>query len=97
MPLTKYKLNRKSFQDSINLNLSSSIVIEPLSTIIPENNHKRQRIESTEQNIPSQSTITITAPTENVDEQLHKKKIKTKSNEDQVIQPTSEILKRTNY
>jgi len=89
MPLTKYKLHKKSLQDSINLNLSSSIsIIPPLSTTTTsENNHKRQRIESIEQNIPSESTIIITTPTANIGEQPRKKKIKTKSSEDQVIQP----------
>jgi hypothetical protein len=89
MPLTKYKLHQKSLQDSINLNLSSAIVVEPPPPppTVSENNHKRQRIESIEQNIPSESTITITAPTENADEQPSKKKTKTKSIEDQVIQP----------
>jgi len=86
MPLTKYKLHKKSFQDSINLNVSSFISIEPMS-IVSENNHKRQRIESIEQNIQSESTITIVPPTENIDEQPRKKKTKTKSIEDQVIQP----------
>jgi hypothetical protein len=108
MPLTKYKLHKKSFQDSINLNVSSTISIEPTS-IVSENNHKRQRIESIEQNIQSESTITIVPPTENIDEQPRKKKTKTKSIEDQVIQPlvtqstsepsleqpTSEILKES--
>jgi hypothetical protein len=85
MPLTKYKLHKKSFQDSVNLNVSSSISIEPFP-IVSENNHKRQRIESIEQNIQSESTITIVPPTENVNEQPRKKKTKTKPIEDQVIQ-----------
>jgi hypothetical protein len=83
MPLTSYKLNKKSLQDSINLNLASSVSIEAPSNI-SENNHKRQRVESIEHNIPLQSTITITLPTENIDEQPRKKKTKTKTIEDQV-------------
>ncbi len=107
MPLAKYQLHKKSFQDSMNLNLSSSIFIEPPSAIIPENNHKRQRVESTERNIPLEPTITITVPTKHIDEQPRPKKTKTKSLEEPVIQPpvaqptsepsivqpTSEILK----
>lgn len=96
MPLTKYKLHKKSLQDSINLNLSSSIMIEPppppppsssLPSNIPENNNKRQRIESMEQSIPLESTITITAPIGNIDKQPHKKKAKAKSSEDLNVQP----------
>jgi hypothetical protein len=86
MPLTKYKLHRKSFQDSINLNLSSSIPIESQPTV-SENNHKRQRIESVEENTPLQSTITITTPTEPVEKEPKAKKLKTKTIEDQVVQP----------
>ncbi|CAF2724945.1 unnamed protein product [Rotaria sp. Silwood2] len=86
IPLKKYSVHKNSFQDSVSLNLSSSISIEPPSTL-SENNHKRQRVESVEQNILSESTITITKPIENIDEQSCKKKIKTKSTENQVIVP----------
>ncbi|CAF3340499.1 unnamed protein product [Rotaria sp. Silwood1] len=84
MPLKKYCLHKKSFQDSVNFNLSSSISIEH-PPILSENNHKRQRIESVEQNIPSESTITITKPIETIDEQSCQKKIKTKPTENQVF------------
>jgi hypothetical protein len=81
MPLIKYKLYRKSLQDSINLNLSSSIAIES-QTSVSENNHKRQRIESVEQNIPLESTST-----EHAGEESQAKKPKTKATENQLVQP----------
>jgi hypothetical protein len=87
MPLTKYKLHKKSLQDSINFNLSSSISIEPPPPTISENNHKRQRVESIEQIIPLKSTITIIPPVGNIEEQPPKKKTKTKIIEDQVVIP----------
>ncbi|CAF4094082.1 unnamed protein product [Rotaria sordida] len=87
MSLKTNSLHKKSLQDSINFNLSSSIPIEP-PQILSENNNKRQRIESVEQIIPSESTITITKSIENIDEQSCKKKIKTKSTENQVIVPS---------
>ena len=86
MPLSKYELDKKSFRDSVNLNLTSSVSIDSTATI-SENNLKRQHIESTDENIQSESTITITASTENFNEQSYKKKMKTHSNEDQVIIP----------
>ena len=73
MPLSKYKFDKRSFQDSINLNLTSSISIEPIATI-SENNSKRQHIESIDENIRSESTITITTSTENDNEKSCKKK-----------------------
>jgi hypothetical protein len=88
MPLAKYKLHRKSFEDSVNLNVASSIVIEP-SMIISENNSKRQRIESPKQNIPSESTITIIKSTNNVDEQPPKKKTKTKTT---IVPPVTQSI-----
>lgn len=93
MPLAKYKLHKKSLQDSINLNLTSLITNELPSSNSLENNHKRQRIESMEQDILSESTIIITTPNENLNKQPHKKKTKTKPSEDlsvqqPVVQPT---------
>ena len=91
MPLAKYKLHKKSFEDSVNFNLSSTIVIEPAPTVtssVSENNHKRQRIESVEETVPVKSTITVTPPVEKVEEQPRKKRTKTKTVQDEVIQPT---------
>lgn len=89
MPLTKYKLHKKSLHDSINLNLSSSTAIE-LQPTIPENNRKRQRVESIEQNIPSESTITIITPAEKEPRQKKTKSIEHQVVQPPVIQPTSE-------
>lgn len=101
MPLTKYQLHRKSFQNSINLNVSSSIVVET-QPVISEKNPKRQRSESSEETVPLKSTITILTPTKSVVEQTiplkstesveeqqpQKKKTKTKVNDELVVQPT---------
>lgn len=77
--MKKYRLNRKSLEDSVNLNLSSSITIESRS-IISENNCKRQRIESPD---PLKSSRT-----EPVEEQTQTKKTKTKG----FVQPPIEQI-----
>ncbi|CAM4755562.1 unnamed protein product [Rotaria magnacalcarata] len=88
MPLKNFRLQHKSLQDSVDLNLSCSITIQtpPPQSTLSENNHKHQRIESVASHVPLQSTISKSI--ENIDEQSSKKKIKTKSNEDQVMIPS---------
>lgn len=71
-------------ENSVNLNLSSSITIES-RPVVSENNHKRQRIESTEETIPLKSTIP-----EPVEEQPRTKKTKTKGIDQAIIQPPIE-------
>ena len=68
-------------ENSVNLNLSSSITVES-QPVVSENNHKRQRIELTEQTIPLKSAIP-----EPVDEQPRTKKTKTKGIDQAIIQP----------
>ncbi|CAF3623468.1 unnamed protein product [Rotaria socialis] len=89
MPLKNFRLQHKSFQDSVNLNLSCSIAIQtpppPPQSTLSENSHEHQRIESVKNYVPLQSTISKSI--ENIDEQSSKKKIKTKSNENQVMIP----------
>mgnify|MGYP007096996251 CR=1 FL=1 len=95
MPITKYKLHKTSLQDSANLNVSNSMETEStpsvttttaiITTTVPENNHKRQRIES------SESTINVIPSTERLEEQPRKKKIKPKPIDDQVSQSSAVI------
>ena len=88
MPLVGYKLHRKSFQDSTNLNLSAStIAVAPPVVVVAENHRKRQRLESNEQNISSESTTTSIPMVEQVDEQSRTKKSKPNFTENQVSKP----------
>ena len=87
MPLSKYQLHGKSFQDSVNLNLSSSIAIET-QPVASEKNSKRQRVESCEEIIPLKSTITYSVSSKHIEEQPQKKKTKTKTIDEPVVQPT---------
>lgn len=99
MPITKYKLYRTSLQDSVNLNVSSSMITESMPSVtttnVPEINQKRQRIESVELKAPSESTITLISPVEIVEEQPRKKKIKTKPIEDQISQSSPVIQSKS--
>ncbi|CAF1415212.1 unnamed protein product [Adineta steineri] len=80
MPLTAHKLHQKSFQDSINFNISSSTAIEP-SVIKADNNHKqRQDLESTRQDMLTESTIAI-EPSMITSEDNHKRRQRLESNE----------------
>ncbi|UJR25102.1 hypothetical protein I4U23_006462 [Adineta vaga] len=102
MPLGNYKLHRKSLQDSVNLNLSSSMVVEP-SVIVSDNHHKRQRLDSNELSMSTESTITIIPTIEKINEQPEKKKTKTLTNGNQIISrqsipepiSTPQVLKET--
>lgn len=94
MPITKYKLHKTSLQDSANLNVSNSMETESTpsvttTTTVPETNHKRQRIES------SESTINVIPSTEKLEEQPRKKKIKPKPIDDQVSPPSTVIQSKS--
>lgn len=97
MPLQKYKLNNKLLQDTINMDLSSSITIEtpsvPRFPTLSENNSKKQCIEPIETTTPSEPTITTAKPVRNIDEESSQKTKKSKLNEDQVV--ISSITKST--
>ena len=85
MPLTQYKLHRKALEDTLQLNASSSVPQEQPPP--PETNPKRQRVESVEETIPTQSSISIISRPKPDEEQPRQKKPKVKPVEAPVIVP----------
>lgn len=99
MPLTQYKLHRKALQDTIQLNGSSTVpqeLLQPVPVSIPETNLKRQRVQSVEETIPTESSITISSRSKPDEEQPRQKKPKVKPVEAPVIlaPPTPPVLKK---
>jgi hypothetical protein len=79
MPLIQYKLHRKALQDTIQLNASSAVAQAPPAPVpvtLPETNSKRQRVESVEETIPTQSSISIISQSKPDEEQPRQKKPK---------------------
>ena len=66
----------------MNFNLPSSIPVEP-SIIVPEQKHKRHRLDSNVQDISTESTITIIPTIEKKVEEAPRKKTKTETHENQ--------------